>query len=64
MPHLIFLSLIPGEVDFPQDFLVAFSHIWIVLKVNLKILIRSPKFIFLFITFCVGGLQRHEGEPF
>lgn len=64
MAHLIFLSLITSEVDFSHDFLVAFSHLWIVLKVNLKMLIRSPKFISLFITFYIWGLPRHKGEPF
>lgn len=55
MPHLIFLSLIT-EADFSHDFLIAFSHLWIVFKVNVKILIRSPKFISLF-TFCIWGLH-------
>lgn len=33
----MFLSLIT-EVDFAYDFLAAFSHLWIVLRVNVKIL--------------------------
>lgn len=63
--RLIFdvLSSITAEVVLLHVVRVAFSHLWIVLKVNLKIPVGSPQFIFLFTFYNVLRLQRHRQGP-